>query len=309
MAASSGDDLADAMENVLRSLVVEKKDLAAVGKSCPVDYFAADYPGRDLASAVDSACGNTAVPLKEEEEDEVDVDLNLIDAGRRRDYAIKLQADVRAMGRDVQRHRQKEADFVEQLKELEHEELTRKDLKLRSKISALEEERAQLRSREAQQAHEHEVLQMQYDEVIGQRQSCEGRVQFLMDHLINLLTHESSSACNDAILRDILIDGEERYLLSQQRLSVFLLHLEEGLHQNRMHAQQLSEVQCRTTAIHETTCSKQIKAFEQFQSPLDGNGPTCCRSAGSTSAPDGAASLASTKAFGRRVKSCASSMR
>lgn len=101
--------------------------------------------------------------------------------------------------------------------------------------------------------------------MVEQRQSCENRVQFLMDHLVNLLSRGANSEGNEALLREIHADGEERDRLSRQRLELFSRQLEEARQENRANAQRLSDMQCATTAKHEQLCLLQNRIFNGLQ--------------------------------------------
>eukprot|EP00929_Paragymnodinium_shiwhaense_P103363 TRINITY_DN66838_c0_g2_i2.p1 TRINITY_DN66838_c0_g2~~TRINITY_DN66838_c0_g2_i2.p1 ORF type:complete len:1466 (+),score=266.39 TRINITY_DN66838_c0_g2_i2:96-4493(+) len=193
-------------------------------------------------------------------------DLEEMDARSRRLVAriSATRTSLQCLRSDVKRHKEKQQEFLEQLDILSREELAKTDLELRQKITALQEMQVQLREVSERQDREQETLQTQSDEMLAYHQSCERRVQFLMDHLVNLLSNGPSCTNFEGILREIVADGEERFFLSEGRLELFARHLEEARQENRVHAQRLSDAQCKTTAIHDKTCTMQNDVFEQM---------------------------------------------
>merc|ERR1740138_1599830 len=112
-----------------------------------------------------------------------------------------------------------------------------------------------------------------------------------MDHLVNLLSRGTASAGNLAMLQTISADGEERDQLTRQRLELFNRQLEEARQENRIRAQNLSERQCQTTALHERLCKLQNEIFMGARTSLvagsSSGGPASGASLGGSEAPPG----------------------
>lgn len=154
-----------------------------------------------------------------------------------------------------------------------------KEMESRTQISHLEAEQVHAESGKEDLEREGATLQCQFDEMSIQQKSSEDRVQFLMDHLVNLLSRGPSTDGNEELPHEILADGEERYLASSVRLDLFRQQLEHARQDNRNRAQLLSTRQCATTAIHERICELQNEIFNgkrggtPAQAPSNGNSP------------------------------------
>lgn len=176
-----------------------------------------------------------------------------------------LRTSVKELRREVRDRHRKQQDFVTQM-DSHMFDVERNEGDMRGRIEALVSEQGQLRCVVEQQDREQDALQTQFDEMVKQRQSCEGRVQFLMDHLVNLLSRGPTGEGNERMLVEILADGDDRAIVARRRLDLFLSQLEEARQENRSSAQRLSDMQCSTTAIHEHLCSLQNQIFNGMSS-------------------------------------------
>jgi len=176
-----------------------------------------------------------------------------------------LRTSVKELRREVRDRHHKQQDFITQM-DSHMFDVERNEGDMRGRIEALVSEQGQLRCVVEQQDREQEALQTQFDEMVKQRQSCEARVQFLMDHLVNLLSRGPTGEGNERMLVEILADGDDRAIVARRRLDLFLRQLEEARQENRSSAQRLSDMQCSTTAIHEHLCSLQNQIFNGMSS-------------------------------------------
>eukprot|EP00445_Apocalathium_hangoei_P010534 CAMPEP_0203884088 /NCGR_PEP_ID=MMETSP0359-20131031/28155_1 /ASSEMBLY_ACC=CAM_ASM_000338 /TAXON_ID=268821 /ORGANISM="Scrippsiella Hangoei, Strain SHTV-5" /LENGTH=1196 /DNA_ID=CAMNT_0050804469 /DNA_START=23 /DNA_END=3613 /DNA_ORIENTATION=- len=270
--------------------------------------FAALDAGGSAAGADSSGSGSATPGLESEASEDL-----LISGGS---FEVALQRQVRRQEKfsalrkrctelqaQAECYRRKEAEFVEQLEHLmAGKETEVGELKMQAEV--LEDERHQLKEAALQQDMEHDALQRQLDEMLAYKGASEVRVQFLMDHLVNLLSRSDGNTSEEAqlhgqeLLKEVLADGEEQCRAGQKRLGLFTRQLDEARVENRSRAQQLSDMQISTTGIHEKMCKFQHWVLERKLFPNVSPSRLASAPSASTSAADrlGLASLGRTVA-------------
>mmetsp|Transcript_46809 Transcript_46809/g.111359 ORF Transcript_46809/g.111359 Transcript_46809/m.111359 type:complete len:1077 (-) Transcript_46809:70-3300(-) len=228
---------------------------------------AAKQEAERIVSGIGELTYDHSDPVFPEEDDQGPYLANLPQSQKFRQHHIDLwvsnkQQALDRLQEEIDMKKAKEREFARSMDSLIQSHEGRQS-ELQDRIVALTEEKKQLESICELQDREQEMVQVQLDEMCSHKQSCESRVQFLMDLLVSLLSNGSEGEGAAGLVNSVLQDGEERERINESRHERIHIQLEKVRKENRILAQRLSHIFSATTAVHDKLCARQNELFSK----------------------------------------------